>query len=59
MLFLSDVSKAIRAFVKTIGAPEAIICDAAREQTSKSIKAFCNEIGTSLRILEKDTPWAN
>ena len=55
----SDVPKAIKAFVKSVGAPEAIICDAAREQTSKAIKSFCNDIGTSLRILEENTPWAN
>ena len=55
----ADVHKAIKAFIKTVGAPDAIICDAAREQTSKHIKALCNEVGTSLRILEKNTPWAN
>ncbi len=30
----SDVSKAIKAFAKEIGAPDAIICDAARKQVS-------------------------
>jgi hypothetical protein len=29
------------------------------EQMSKEVKAFCNEIGSTLRALEKGTPWAN
>lgn len=55
----SDVPKAIKAFAKEIGAPDAIICDAAREQISHEVRSFCNQIGTSLRVLEENTPWAN
>ena len=55
----SNVPKAIKAFVKSVGAPEAIICDAARGHTSKAIKSFCNNVGTSLLILEENTLWAN
>jgi predicted NACHT family NTPase len=28
------------------------------EQLSKEVKAFCNEIGSTLRALEEGTPWA-
>jgi hypothetical protein len=55
----SDVMKAVKQFAKEIGAPEAIICDAARAQISQDMKKFCNEIGTTLRALEEGTPWAN
>ena len=39
--------------------PDALICDAAGEQTSKDLRKFCSEIGTTLRVLEEGTPWAN
>jgi hypothetical protein len=54
-----EVSKAIKLFAKEIGAPDAIICDAAREQISKEVRSFCTKMGTALRVLEDDTPWAN
>ena len=41
------------------GAPEALINDMSGEQTSKPLKTFCNEIGTTLLVLEEGTPWSN
>ena len=55
----SEVLQAIKQFVKAIGAPDAIICDASKAQTSNKVRQFCNDIGTSLRVLEEDIPWAN
>jgi hypothetical protein len=55
----ADVLKAVKQFAKEIGAPDALICDASKAQTSKDMKKFCNEIGTTLRALEEGTPWAN
>lgn len=55
----SDVPKALKMFAKEIGAPDAIICDASGEQSSKEVKDFCHLIGTSLRYLEENTPWSN
>ena len=55
----SDVLQAVKQFAKEVGAPTAIICDAAREQTSSALKQFCNGMGTTLRVLEEGTPWAN
>ena len=49
----------MKQFTKEIGSPEAIICDAVREQTSNNLQQFLNSIGTSLRVLEEDTPWSN
>jgi hypothetical protein len=55
----SDVPKALKLFAKEIGAPSAIICDAAGEQISKDVKSICRKMGTALRVLEENTPWAN
>ena len=54
-----EVLQAVKMFAKAVGVPEAIICDAAREQTSADLKKFVNEIGSTLRVLEEGTPWAN
>ena len=54
-----DVPLALKVFAKEIGAPDAIICDAAGEQTSHELKRFCQQMGTTLRVLEEGTPWAN
>ena len=55
----SEVLQAVKQFAKEIGAPSAIICDHSAEQTSKEMKKFCGELGTSLKVLEEGTPWAN
>ena len=55
----SEVLQAVKQFAKAIGAPDAIICDASRAQTSKAVRKFCTDIGTTLRVLEENTPWAN
>ena len=55
----AEVLQAVKQFAKEIGAPDAIICDAAGEQTSQALRKFCSEIGTTLRYLEEGTPWAN
>ena len=55
----SDVLSAVKQFAKEIGAPDAIVCDAAGEQTSIDLKRFMNSVGTTLRVLEQNTPWSN
>ncbi len=55
----SNVSKAIKAFAKEVGAPDALICDTTREQISHVVRSFCNQMGTALCILEENTPWSN
>jgi hypothetical protein len=55
----SEVLQAVKEFAKKIGAPDAIICDAASEQKSKPLQKFLGEFGTTLRVLEEGTPWAN
>ena len=55
----SEFVSALKLFAKEIGAPEALVCDPSGEQTSKKSKQFCHQIGTTLRILEEHTQWAN
>eukprot|EP00957_Ditylum_brightwellii_P067425 5118093-Ditylum_brightwellii.AAC.1 len=54
-----DAMQAVREFAKVVGAPDAIICNAAREQKSESLKKFLGELGTMLCVLQEGTPWAN
>ena len=55
----SEVMSAVKQFTKEIGAPDAIVCEMLMEQTSPEIKTFLNDIGTTLKVLEEGTPWAN
>ena len=55
----SEVLQAVKQFAKEIGAPDAIICDMSCEQTSRSLRKVCGEIGSTLHVLEELTPWVN
>ena len=52
-----EVIQAVNKFSKYIGAPDAIICDMDDEQTLKLLKKFCNDLGTTIRVLEDGTLW--
>eukprot|EP00957_Ditylum_brightwellii_P166221 12654317-Ditylum_brightwellii.AAC.1 len=54
-----EVLLVVKIFAKEVGATGTFICDAAGEQTSHPMRAFCAEIKTMLRILEEGTTWAN
>ena len=54
-----EVLQAIKLFAKEVGPLNFIICDPIKEQKSTKLKAFLNEIGCSLRLLEEGRPWAN
>jgi hypothetical protein len=43
-----EVLQTVKQFAKEVGAPDAIICDMAGEQTSQPLRKFCNDIGTTL-----------
>ena len=55
----AEVKKAIRLFCKEVGVPSAFICDQSGEQTSHDVTNFIGDVGSSLRLLEEGTPWAN
>lgn len=54
-----EVLQAVKQFVKEIGAPDALIVDMSGEQMSQDLKTFCNDIGSTLRALERGTQWSN
>ena len=55
----TEVIQAMKQFAKEVGALDPIICDAAREQKSQNLWKFLSDIGSTLRVLEKETCWAN
>ena len=54
---VSEYPKALKKFAKDVGAPEVLIADPHLLHKSKYVKAFCNQIGTTLKILEESTQW--
>jgi hypothetical protein len=54
-----EFQNALHWFCKQVGVPVDLVLDAHRAQTSNATKRFCDQVGTTLRILEKGTPWAN
>ena len=54
-----DYPAALRQFAKDVGAPEILVCDPHPSHKSFELKDFCNKIGTTLKILEQGTQWAN
>ena len=54
-----EVLWAMKQFAKEIGALDAFVADMSGDQMSKEVKAFCNDIGPTLRALEEGTPWSN
>ena len=55
----SQVPQACKLFFKKVGLPDTIICDGSKEQTQGETKKMCDSYGTTIRRLEKNTPWAN
>ena len=53
--FIND----LRMFCKEIGVPLSLVVDPSGEQTSNEVKHFCHQVGTTLRILEAETQWAD
>jgi hypothetical protein len=50
---------ALHLFCKEIGVPVSLVVDPSGEQTSKDVRRFCHQVGTTLRVLEESTQWAN
>jgi len=49
----------LKQFAKDVGAPEVLVCDSHPTQKKRDVKEFCVQIGTTLRVLEAETQWAN
>lgn len=54
-----EFQTALHWFCKQVGVPVTLVADAHKSQTSASVKRFCDQVGTTLRVLEKGTSWAN
>ena len=59
MTSAKEFPKALKMFAKEVGVPTALIVDPHRSNKSKEVKAFCHKIGTTLRVLEESTQFAN
>ena len=55
----AQVKQAIRLFCKEIGVPSVFIGDQTGEQTSNDVRQYITNVGSSLRLLEEGTLWAN
>ena len=55
----SQFIDSLQMFYKEVGAPNTLVVDPAGEQTSNNVRKLCNQVGTTLRILEESTQWAN
>jgi hypothetical protein len=55
----ADAHKAYKQFFKRVGVPDAIISDGAKAQVQGETKILCDNVGTTIRQLERNTPWAN
>ena len=50
---------ALKLFCKEVGVPKAVVADPHGSQTSKEVRQFCHQVGTTLRALEEGTQHAN
>ena len=55
----SQYPDVLKLFCKEVGVPETLVVDPSGEQTSHKARQFCHKVGTTLRILEESTQWAN
>ena len=54
-----DFKDALHLFCKEIGVTISLVIDPSGEETSKAVRKFCNQVSTTLRVLEQSTQWAN
>lgn len=58
-LNLTEYMAALKTFCKEIGVPDTLVCDPHPVQKAGEVRRFCAELGTTLRLLERSTQWAN
>jgi hypothetical protein len=54
-----DYFLALKQFAKDVGAPDILVCDQHPTQKQRKVKEFRIQIGTTLKVLEAQTQWAN
>ena len=50
---------ALHCFCKQVGVPDSLVADGHKSLQSGEVRRFCDKVGTTLKILEAHTPWAN
>ena len=55
----SDFKDALHMFCNEVSVPIALVVDISGEQTRKDVRRFCNQVGTTLLVLEDSTQWSN
>ena len=55
----SEFDTALHWFCKEVGVPVDLIVDGFSDQKQPSVKQFCDQVDTMLKIVERDTPWEN
>ncbi len=50
---------ALKQFAKEVGAPDVLVCDPHPAQVKRDVREFCTQIGTTLKVFEAETQWAN
>lgn len=55
----SQFEDALQLFCKEVGVPVTMVADPHPSQTKKTVRRFCEQVGMTLRLLEKNTQWAN
>ncbi len=49
----------MKQFAKDAGMPDVLVCDPHPAQTKGEVQNVCTQIGTTLKVLEAGTQWAN
>ena len=55
----SELPKALKHMFKTVGVPDSIVADGAREQVKGESLKLCHQVSCNLKQLERGTPWSN
>ena len=55
----SNFEDSLHLFCKEVGVPVNLIADPHPSQAKTSVRRFCDQMGTTLRLLEKSMQWAN
>lgn len=55
----SQFLDSLKLFCKEIGVPLSLVLDPSGEQSKPEVRRFCHKVGTTLRVLQESTQWAN
>ena len=54
-----EFQTALHWFCNQVGVPVSLVVDGHLSQASPTVRRFCDQVGTTLRVLDKGNPWAN